>query len=71
MAKNLRMALCCQNQEYRGTSQRYGPHRSASIFGHNAHVTELSLLKKKKKKKKKNQYKTVLLPFSGWLPETL
>ena len=29
MAKNLRMALCCQNQVSKGTNQRYGLHDSA------------------------------------------
>ena len=66
MAKNSRMALCCQNRVSKGTGQRYGLHSSASSFVHSVSVTELGLLKKTtKKKKKKNQYKTAFLPFSG------
>ena len=45
MAKNSRMALCCQNQ---GTNQRYELHSGASIFVQTASVTVLGLLKKKK-----------------------
>ena len=52
MAKNSRMALCCQNQVSKGTNQRYGLHVSACISVHNASVTVLGLLKKKNKKKK-------------------
>ena len=40
MAKNLRMALCFQNQ---GTNQRYGFHSSANISVHSASVTVLRL----------------------------
>ena len=48
MAKNLRMALCCQNQVSKlGTNQHYGLHSSASISVHCASVTVLGLLKKK------------------------
>ena len=51
MVKNSRMALCCQNQAYKGTGQRYGLHSSVSISGHSTHVMVLGLLKKKKKEK--------------------
>ena len=53
MAKNSCKALCCQNQEYRGTGWRYGLHSSASISGHSASVMVLGLLKKKDEEKKK------------------
>ena len=49
MAKNSRMALCCQNRVSKGTNQRYGLHVSASISVHSASVTVLGLLKKRKK----------------------
>ena len=57
MDKNLCMALCCQNQEYRGTGQLYGHQSNASISIHSISIhsisaTVLGLLKKKKKKKK-------------------
>ena len=55
MAKNSRMALCCQNRVSKGTNQRYGLHSSASISVHSASVTVLGLLKKKKKKKTKKK----------------
>ena len=48
MAKNLRMALCCQNRVSKGTNQRYGLHVSACISVHSASVMVLGLLKKKK-----------------------
>ena len=48
MAKNSRMALCCQNQVSKGTNQRYGLHVSACISVHSASVMVLGLLKKKK-----------------------
>ena len=51
MAKNSHMALCCQNQAYKGTVQHYGLHSSASISGHSTHIMVLCLLKKKKKEK--------------------
>ena len=51
MAKNSRMALCCQNRVSKGTNQCYGLHDSACISVHSALVTVLGLLKKKKKKK--------------------
>ena len=38
MAKNLRMALCCQNRESKGTHRRYGLHSSASISDHSASI---------------------------------
>ena len=50
MAKNLCMAMCCQNRVSKGTNQHYGLHVSASISVHSASVTVLGLLKKKKKK---------------------
>ena len=53
MVKNSCMALCCQNQEFRGTGWRYGLYSSASIFVHSAHVTVLGLLEKKTTKEKK------------------
>ena len=58
MAKNSRMALCCQNRVSKGTNQRYayGLHSSASSSVHSASIYVLGLLKK---------YKTVFLPFSG------
>ena len=56
MAKNSRMALCCQNRVSKGTNQRYGLHSSASTSVHSASVTVLGLLEKKKKKKKKKKH---------------
>ena len=47
MAKNSRMALCCQNRVSKGTNQRYKLHSSASISVHSTSVTVLGLLKKK------------------------
>ena len=64
MAKNSRMALCCQNQVSKGTGQRYGLHSSASSSVHNTSVTELGLLKKKTKKELVHVQDSVL-PFSG------
>ena len=58
MAKNSRMALCCQNQVSKGTNERYELHSRASISVYSVFVTELGLLEKKKKKKKRNWYKT-------------
>ena len=55
MAKNSRMALCCQNRVSKGTNQCYGLHSRASISVHSASVTVLGLLKKKKKKKEKKE----------------
>ena len=55
MAKNLRMALCCQNWMSKSTNQSYGLHVSACISVHSALVMVLGLLKKKKKKKKKKK----------------
>ena len=46
MAKNSRMAFCCQNRVSKGTNQRYGLHSSASISVHSPSVTVLGLLKK-------------------------
>ena len=51
MAKNLRMALCCQNQVSKGTGQRYELLSSASISGHSASITVLGLLKEEEEKK--------------------
>ena len=51
MAKNLRMALFCQNRVSKGTNQRFGLHSSASNSVYSASVTVLGLLKMKKKKK--------------------
>ena len=53
MAKNSRMALCCQNRVSKSTNQRYGLHSRANISAHSASITVLGLLKKKKKTKKK------------------
>ena len=55
MAKNSRMALCCQNRVSKGTGRRYGLRISASISVHSALVTVLGLLKKKKTTKKKKE----------------
>ena len=55
MAKNLRMALCCQNWVSKGTAQRYELHSGASISGHSASVTVLGLLKEEEEKKKKKK----------------
>ena len=44
------MALCCQNQEYRGTGQHYGLHSSASVSVHSTFVMVLDFLKKKEMK---------------------
>ena len=49
-AKNLHMALCCQNQKYRGTGWCYGLHSSASTTVHSASFTVLGILKKNKEK---------------------
>ena len=57
MAKNLRMALCCQNRVSKGTNQHYGLHSSASSSVHSAFVTVLGLLMKEKKKTKKKKKK--------------
>ena len=54
MAKNSRMALCCQNRVSKGTNQRYGLHVSAIISVHSASVMVLGLLKEKEKKKKRS-----------------
>ena len=50
MAKNLCMALCCQNRVSKGTNQHYGLYVNACISVHSASVTMLGLLKEKKKK---------------------
>ena len=63
MAKNSRMALCCQNQVSKGTNERYELHSCASISVYSVFVTELGLLEKKKKKR--NWYKTAFWPYSG------
>ena len=60
IAKNLRMALCCQNRVSKCTNQHYGLHDSARISVHSALVTVIGLLKKKKKRKK-----MAFLLFSG------
>ena len=49
MAKNLYMALCCQNRVSKGTNQSYGLNDSACISVYSVLVTVLGLLKKKKK----------------------
>ena len=49
VAKNSRMALCCQNWVSKGTNQCYGLHVSACISVHSTLVTVLGLLKKKEK----------------------
>ena len=59
MAKNSRMALCCQNRVSKGTGRRYGLHSSASSSVYSASVTELGLLKKKKTTKKKKKKEKV------------
>ena len=48
MAKNSRMALCCQNRVSKGTNQRYGLYSSASSSVHSVSITVLGLLEKKK-----------------------
>ena len=63
MAKNLRMALCCQNQVSKGTGQRYELLSSASISGHSASITVLGLLKKEEEKKKELVQNGVLAIF--------
>ena len=67
MAKNSRMALCCQNWKSKGTGQHYGLHSSASISGPSASVMVLGLLKKEEEEEKKKilAYKTAFWPFSG------
>ena len=62
MAKNLRMALCCQNQEHKGTGQCYRLHSGANISAHSASVAVLGLLKEEKKKE---LVQTAFLLFSG------
>ena len=54
MAKNLCMALCCQNRVSKGTNQHYGLHVSACISVHSASVMALGLLEKKKKESVQN-----------------
>ena len=49
MAKNSRMALCCQNRVSKGTGRCYGLHISANISVHCASVVVLGLLKKKER----------------------
>ena len=63
MAKNSCKALCCQNQEYRGTGWRYGLHSSASISGHSASVMVLGLLKKAEEEKKESVQNDVFAVF--------
>ena len=63
MAKNSRMALCCQNRVSKGTGRHYGLHNSASISAHSAFVTVLGLLKKKTKKKKESVQNGVFAVF--------
>ena len=53
MAKNSRMALCCQNRVSKGTGRRYGLRISASISVHSAPVTVLGLLKKKEEEEER------------------
>ena len=48
MAKNSRMAMCCQNQAYKGTGQCYGLHSSVSISGHSTHVKGARLTEEEK-----------------------
>ena len=55
MAKNLRMALCCQNWVSKGTGRCYGLLSSASISGHSASVTVLGLLKKEEEEEEKKK----------------
>ena len=55
MAKNLYMALCCQNRVSKGTGRRYGLLSSASISAHSTSIMVLGLLKEEEEKK----YKTV------------
>ena len=57
MAKKLRMALCCQNWESKGTGQHYGLHGSAGIPGHSTSIIVLGLLKKKEEEEKKKKKK--------------
>ena len=45
MAKNLHITLCCQNQESKGTNQRYELHVSTNISVDSASVIVLGLLK--------------------------
>ena len=55
MAKNSRMALCCQKQVSKGTGWRYGLLISASISAHSTSVTVLGLLKKEEEEEKKEK----------------
>ena len=61
MAKNLCMALCCQNRVSKGTNQHDGLHSSASTSVHSASVTMLGLPEKKKKEKKKHSVQNSVL----------
>ena len=55
MAKNSRMALCCQNRVSKGTNQRYGLHSRANISVHSALVTVLGLLKKEEEEEERKK----------------
>ena len=55
MAKNSRMALCCQNQVSKGTGRRYGLFSSVSISGYSTSITVLGLLKKEEEEEEKKK----------------
>ena len=63
MAKNLRIALCCQYRESKGTAQRYELHSGASISDHSTFVTVLGLLKKEKEQEEKRKENGVFAVF--------
>ena len=67
MVKNLCMALCCQNQEYRG----YGLHSSASNSCHSTSVTVIGLLKKEEVKKKELVQNGIFCRFQDSYLKTL
>ena len=63
MAKNSRMALCCQNRVSKGTGRRYGLHSSAGISAHSASVTVPGLLKEEEEEEETKKKELVQNAF--------